>query len=325
MQALLLTWLMGLAEEARGAPSSFIELESVCPITAEALQQRVTAALVGERAPELGASITIRETNDGYEVALRTERGDVTQGTKVVTAPSCAEAVEAATAVLALAFGESSRVLAAATPAAQVVAQPPPVSAPVGSSVVEPPADRSARPQQPQANDSLRLALSTGIDAGTLPNSTAYLAAGLSRAFSELELYGALRYGAPRVEEAAGDAESERLRLDFGSLELGACYGGGRQLRVAACAGGELGVVRIAQSRSLADGTVLETDVARPRFSGVLTARLAYRGGRIEPQLELAGVVLAAERRESTPLAGLGPATKTAVGLRAGIGAAVPF
>jgi hypothetical protein len=323
---LLMMILLGFTDEARAASAPFIELESACPTTAEALERRVTEGLVGERDPELGAAITIRETQGGYEVALRTSHGAATLATKVVTAPSCEEAVEAATVVLALALGESAPRLA--PPAARAPPEPPAPAAPVWRSAVsEPRVDRRRQPQpQPlQMSDSLRLALSTGVDAATLPASTAYVAAGLSRSFADVEWYGVLRYGAPHIDESARDADSERTRLDFAALEVGACYGLGRHLRVSACASSELGVVRITRSLRWSDGTALETDVVRPRLSGVLTALLAYRGGLIEPQLELAAVVLAAEARERSPLVGLKAAENKTVGLRAGLGAAVPF
>jgi hypothetical protein len=323
VRALLLTGLLCLAAGARATPAAFIELESTCPITAEALEQRVTAALLGERDPALAAAITIRETKRGYEVALRTRRGGTTLATKVLAAPSCEEAAQAATVVLALAFGAAAP--PSSTPAARAV-EPAPTAAPVWPRVVvEPRVDRHSQPQpqlRPQARDSLRLALSAGVDSATLPTSTAYLAAGLSRSFAKLELYGALRCGAPHVDENVSDAVSERTRLDFGALELGACYGFGRDIRVSACAGSELGVVRIAQSQRLANGPAQETELTRPRLSGVLTALLAYRGSVIEPQLELAGVVLATESRNgSSP----GAAERASVGLRAGLGAAVAF
>jgi hypothetical protein len=322
---LLMMILMGFTEAARAAGAPFIELESACPIAVEALERRVTEALVGERDPELGASLSIRDTQGGYEVALRINHRAATLATKVVTAPSCEEAVEAATVVLALALGESIPDLA--LPAARALPEPPPLAAPVWRSVViQPRADRAPQPQpQLQTSDSLRLSLSTGVDAATLPASTAYVAAGLGRSFAELELYGALRYGAPHVDESASDTDSQRTRLDFGALELGACYGLGRHIRVSACASSELGVVRITRSLRRTDGTTLETDVVKPRLSGVLTALLAYRGGSIEPQLELAGVVLAAEGRESTPTVGPEAAENRTVGVRAGLGAAVPF
>jgi hypothetical protein len=324
VRALLLTSLLCLVQQARAAPTAFIELESACPITAEALEQRVSAALLGERDLELGASIAISETKGGYEVALRTRRGTATLATKVVLVSSCEEAVQAAAVVLALAFGAATP-STPSTPAARAVAESAAVVAPAWRSVeVESRADRGS-PQQQQPNDSLRLALSTGIDSGALPTSTAYLAAGLSQSFADLALYGTLRYGAPHVDENVSDAESEQTRLDFGALEVGACYGLGRDIRVSACAGSELGIVRIAQSLRLGDGTAVETDVTRPRLSGVLTALLAYRGGVIEPQLELAGVVLAAESRNGSPLVGPAAAETTSVGLRAGLGAAVAF
>jgi hypothetical protein len=324
VRALLLTGLLCLTAGARATPAAFIELESACPITAEALEQRVTAALLAERDPALAASITIRETDRGYEVALRTRRAGASLATKVLAAPNCEEAAQAATVVLALAFGAATP--PSSTPAARAV-EPAPSAAPVWPRVVvEPRVDRRSQPQpRPRAHDSLRLALSAGIDSATLPTSTAYLAAGLSRSFAKLELYGALRCGAPHVDENVSDTASERTRLDFGALELGACYGLGRDIRVSACAGSELGVVRIAQSQRLANGPAQETDLTRPRLSGVLTALLAYRSSVIEPQLELAGVVLAAESRKGSARVGPGAAERASVGLRAGLGAAVAF
>jgi hypothetical protein len=326
VQALLLTMLLSFSQEARANAARFLELESACPITADALERRVGEGLVGERDPALAASITIRETQGGYEVALRTHHRGLTLATKVVTAPSCDEAVEAATVVLALALGEPAPTpVASAAPARP---QPPPIAAPVRPSVgVQPrpqglPQEHERQPAR-HTRDSLRVALSAGLDVGTLPASTAYAAAGFSRSVAELELYGVLSYGAPYVDESASDVESERTRHDFGALELGACYGLGRHLRVSACASGELGVVRVSRAR-WTEGTALETDVARPRLSGVMTTLLAYRGSPIEPQLELAAVVLAAGKHESSPPVGPGVAA-TRVGLRAGLGAAVPF
>jgi hypothetical protein len=344
VRALLLTSLLCLTGEARASATAFIELESACAITPEALEQRVTELLLGERDPELGAMITIRKVKGGYEVALRTRHGDAASATKVVAAPSCEEAVQAATVVLALAFGTravaeptagavaepAARAVAEPTaravaePAARAVTRPAVIAAPIGPRVVvEPHADRLQQPRR--MREPLRLALSTGVDSGTLQASTAYLAAGLSRSFAPLEVYGALRYGAPHVDENVVDAGSERTRLDFGALELGACYGVGHEVRVSACAGSELGVVRLAHSLRLPDGTAVETAATWPHLSGVLTALLAYRGGLIEPRLELAGVVLAAEGRERVPLLGEGAAQAPRAGLRAGLGAAVAF
>lgn len=330
MRALLLTSLLCLTEEARAA-TTFIELESDCPITSEALEQRVSAALLAERDPELGAAITIREAKGGYEVALRTRHGDAASATKVVAAPSCEEAVQAVTVVLALAFGTAGR--AVAEPEARALAEPAArtVAEPAGRAVAEPAVlitpvwPRADHLEQPQRMRESRLALSTGVDSGTLPTSTAYLAAGLSRSFAQLDVYGALRYGAPHVDENIADAGSERTRLDFGALELGACYGLGQEVRVSACAGSEFGVVRMAHSLRLPDGTAIEGDATWPRLSGVLTALLAYRAGPIEPRLELAAVVLATEGRKGSPLAGSGPAETPRAGLRAGLGAAVAF
>ena len=38
-----------------------------------------------------------------------------------------------------------------------------------------------------------------------MPTSTAYLAAGLSQSFTPLEVYGAVRYGAPQVDDGQVD------------------------------------------------------------------------------------------------------------------------
>jgi hypothetical protein len=155
--------------------------------------------------------------------------------------------------------------------------------------------------------------------------STAYLAAGFSQSFAQLDVYGAVRYGAPHVDENVADAGSERTRLDFGALELGACYRLGDAVHVSACAGSELGIVRFTHSMRLPNGAAREADSTWPRLSGVLTALLAYRGGLIEPRLELAGMVLAAEGRKGAPREGSGAAEAPRAGLRAGLGAAMAF
>jgi len=267
-----------LPRRAAAQSADWLRLESAsdCSISADALAQRVDQALVGTRDPELAVSVTIVQRSEGYEVTLQT-----TSATKVVSAPDCEEAIETAVVVLALALGapEAATESAAAVQTEPEPADPAPPAALQWSASADEPALDSALPRP--SPGALRLALSTGVDSGTLPTSTAYVAAGLRHALGAFELRGVLRYGLPYVEELETDVASQRTELDFATFELGACYGFGQTLRASGCAGGELGVLRRASN---------ETDETSSRFSGVLSTVLAYRGGLIEPELELSAL-----------------------------------
>jgi hypothetical protein len=162
----------------------------------------------------------------------------------------------------------------------------------------------------------VRLSLRAGLDSGTLPVSTAIVGLGLGRAIGPVELVAALSVGLPYVEESVTDqVVLDRQRGDFGVLDLGACYGLGARWRLAACAAGEVGFVRTARLLRIGASSAMRTERLAARLGGVLTARLGYRAGRLQPELEVAGVGLAF---------GGGPQAAR-VGLRLGAGLGIQF
>ena len=118
------------------------------------------------------------------------------------------------------------------------------------------------------------------------------VSAAIARSFSRIDLRAVVRYGLPIADETVETESTESRRSDFGAFELRACRGQGRAVRVSACAGAELGAVRVA-SRLRADGADIDEDVLSPRLSGVVAALVSHRGGLIEPEIELGGAAVA--------------------------------
>jgi len=287
---------------AEPTPWISVHTSQSCEIAASSVEQRVSQALIGERAAELEASVDIEENSSGYEVRLSVARGGAVIGSSVITAPTCDEALDAS--VLALAFalgGQSNR----AETASEQRDTPPDPQTRFPLEWIPPPAepfedDRSRAVTRASARD-VRLSLMTGLDAGTFPQATGYVAAGMAVLWDALELRGGLRYGVPYVEESEQSGRSASVRRDFGALDLGACYGFGDLWRLSSCAGAELGVLRETQRLRSAAGDELDTDVAAPRLSAVLRALIAHRGGLIHPELELSGLAAAIGRSNDSP------------------------
>jgi hypothetical protein len=307
----------GLPVEAQVAPA--------CVAPARELEPRLDRALQGSRSAELSAAVAINEDGSGYRVTITLLDSQKARGTTVVVAPTCDEAVDAAVVVLALAFGgrvvpegvAPSPPLAAsidpASPPAALPAEPsgdsPPLRPSLESAGVEllDPVP-SVRPERDAGVDGVsltmegatRIGLATGIDSGTLPQRTLTVSAAIARSFSGIDLRAVLRYGLPTADETVETESMESRRSDFGAFELRACQGRGRAVRVSACAGAELGVVRAA-SRLRAGGADIDEDKLSPRLSGVVAALVAHRGGLIEPEIELGGAAVAFGRDAGTP------------------------
>jgi hypothetical protein len=127
------------------------------------------------------------------------------------------------------------------------------------------------------------------------------LSGAVAHSFRLFELGAVVRYGFPTADETIEEGFSESERRDFGALELRACRGAGQAVRVSACAGTELGAVReLHQSRGT-NGDEVDEDSVSTRVSGTLAARIAHRGGFIEPELELAGAAVAIGREPGAP------------------------
>lgn len=291
-------WAEPLHLEERIAPA--------CAAAARELGPRLERALGGSAPNELEASVAIDALGAGYRLTISIWDATEARGTTVIEAPTCDEAVDAAAVVLALAFGKMTG--PEAVDAASSVASPVPDRAPPTTS--EAFREAPAFGDRPAPLDSVpftgservtRLTLATGVDAGTLPHPTLTLAGAVARSFGGIELAAVARYGLPIVDETAEDGLSESQRHDFGGLELRACRGVGRAVRVSACAGTEVGAVRSRRSLESVDRTDVDTDQVSPRLSGSLAALVAHRGGLIEPELELAGAAVALGREAGAP------------------------
>jgi hypothetical protein len=313
---------------SRAEPAEFeIQAAPACAGRVGELQARLEPLFTRDAARALRASVAIAASGGGYRVTLRTLGADAALAEKVVTLPTCDEAIDAAVVILALAVrAETQREPALPTPS--VAAALPKPAPPVRTRAVKvqtpaplpesQPADERSTPRlagTAAATDASRFSLASGADAGTLPLPTLYVAAGLARSFSALELRGLLRYGLPIVEEDQDGEVSESYRSDFGALELGACYGTSSKLRVQACGGAELGAVRSSRQIGRPGGYESYESALSPRISGVLAAVVAHRGGRIQPALEFSGSAVALGRDEGASF----------LVLRVAAGAAVEF
>jgi hypothetical protein len=159
-----------------------------------------------------------------------------------------------------------------------------------------------------------RVGVVGGLDVGTLALATLYVGARVSREIGPVELRGTARYGLPRVEEEDDAGVVDERQADFGAFDADVCYARGAAWQVALCGGGELGVVRNVR-RSGSEGALEDTDAAEPRVAGLMAARLAYRAGMLQPELEIAGAAAALGR----------PEDGSWLAIRAGLGLALQF
>jgi hypothetical protein len=289
-------WAEPLRLEERVAPA--------CAAAARELAPRIERTLGGSLPDELEVSVAIDAFGAGYRLTVSLQDAAETRGTTVIEAPTCDEAVDAAAVVLALAFGTMTRSEARETPSSV------PVPRQAGSTPSGPSREAASFGDRPAPRDGIpssaseratRIALASGMDAGTLPHPTLTLGGAVTRSFGGLELALALRYGLPIAYETDENGVSESQRHDFAGLELRACRGVGHAVRVSACAGTEVGAVRAMHALEGRDGTDVDADHVAPRLSGSLAALVARRGGLIEPELELAGAAVAFGREAGAP------------------------
>jgi hypothetical protein len=299
------------------------------------LDRRVERAIDETHPSEIRASVAIDAIAGGYRVTMTTSEPSSALRTTVIDTPTCEEAVDAAVVVLALAFGtreveEPGGVPESLESDANTASVHEPEAGPAGSTAVrtnEPGAvvrpnvrnDASAWPTERRhaervdrgewlptsgsgrAVSSTRVALGTGADVGTLSDPTLTISAALAHSVSALEVRAVARYGLPLADETVETGFAESTRTDFGAIELRGCHGAGQALRFSACAGTEVGAVRVSRRLMTGQATSTTEQSVLPRLSGTVSALLAHRGGIVEPELELAGaaVVLGREGTDS--------------------------
>jgi hypothetical protein len=294
--------MLALSGQAWGEPLRLEErVVPACVVAARELKPRIERALGSSRPKELEASVAIESFGAGYRVRIGLRDAAEARGTTVIDAPTCAEAVDAAAVVLALAFGQVTS-SEATVPASSTPVPEHARSMPMAPSDTPSRDSRRAPGDSEPASDSdraTRITLATGVDGGTLPQPTLTLAGAIVRPFGGVELAAVARYGLPIAEERVESDFSESQRHDFGGLELRACPGVGHAIRVSFCAGTEIGAVRARRAREGEERADLEADFV-PRLSGTLAALVTHRGGLIEPGLEL-GAGAVALGREAAP------------------------
>jgi hypothetical protein len=307
---------------AHAEPALPIRLESSggCDTSAADLSERVTRARIAGIAAGIDASVSIESSEKALQVRVSTHRDGALVGSTLVTVASCAEAIDAAVVVLVLAFSAEDvpEPVSDALPRSQDPPKPESEAEPAPWPLprTSPALDRAPdRPREAHESKLTRVSLLTGMDAGTLSGSTAYVGVGVNRAVAGLELRSVLRYGMPRTEELDEDGLSESSRSEFASVDVAGCYGFGASWRFSGCAGGEVGVVRNVEHTQSDAGLERDRDLARARAAGVLTLTLAGQGRGLRPELELGALAVAVGREE--------PGRWLAV--RAGVGAGMQF
>jgi len=294
---------------------------TACGEAAIEIERRLTAALPGLTASGLAASVRLEPDPAGTRVTVTTRERSATRGETVLIVASCDEAREAAVLVLSLAFGVhegGAEAIDDGTLPAPARALPPEMPAPLGADVrfatTPRRLDESELDSQSGAPAS-RLSLAGGLDVGTLPTATAFVAASVTRSWSALELRGSLHYGLPSEHERVETDLRESVQRDFGALGLAVCYGTDAAIRVAGCVGGQFGAVRMARRLESDAGTTLDEDEVAPRVTGTFGAVLGTRRGSVRPEVELSGSALALGRRQDASW----------VAFRVAAGAAVDF
>jgi hypothetical protein len=332
----LILLTMGSAARAQQAAWIAIRTAPVCQAAAANLERRVADTFIGRRAVGLRATVDIGERGAGYALTVEVRRGPLLVGHSSLVTPSCDEAVDAAVLVLALALGESTgaRGESPSDTATRATSAPPAVERRALTTPIAPHLPRAGarRALFPNASaergadglgrgtarrpedGAMRLSFMTGVDAGTLPATTAYVGLGMAWMSAALELRGAARYGLPKVEETADGARIERARHEFGAVDARGCYGVGTSWRLSSCVGSELGFVR-REHRRAQRGVDSDTDAVAPRLSGVAAVSVAHTNGLIQPELELSTLAVALGRQEHAPW----------LAMRVGAGLAVQF
>jgi hypothetical protein len=313
-----------LVRQAHAQPRLDVKA-STCKARAREVERRLLS-VVDAQSSALAASVTFDEAGDGVRVSVATRENFAAQGETVLVVPTCDEAIDAAVVVLSLAFS-AELVDEPASGGGETTRHEGPrgESQPVPEQEVElrfaapsPRRDESPAGVPPRviSAGSAHLTLAGGVDAGTLPTPAVFVALGLAHSWSRVEVRSSLRYGLLTQDERVETGFSESVQRDFGSVGISVCYGVGANFRLSGCTGGEFGVLRLGRKIEV-DGAAprRHQDELSPRLSGVFGGILSARHGRLRPELELSGSVLALGRRDGT----------SPVALRAAAGAAVDF
>jgi hypothetical protein len=314
--------LLTLTGQAHAEPRLDVAA-TICESGAGELERRLPSLLKGGGA-SLRAWLRFEEVGDGVRVSVETSETSVPRGETVLVVPTCEEAVDAAVVVLSLAFSAQATgdtaVARVDTPSqARSLAKRRLISkGEVKLRLEAPPQWRDASPagaDSPAGTGSTQLSLAAGVDSGTLPTSAVFVAGSVTHSWSNFDLSSSLRYGLPTEDERVETELHENVQRDFGAVGVSVCSGVGAILRFSACTGGEFGLLRVARRLAVDGAPTRDQHQLLPRLSAVILAIVSVRRGRLRPELEFSGSVLAFGRKEGASL----------VALRAAAGAAVDF
>lgn len=314
--------------------SSWLEVRTDGACSAGDLAEQIAERIVGERNPTLRVEVDLRKEARAIAAALSIFRGGERVGQKALLAPTCAEAVAAVTAVVALAVSHPTGLRA--PPAAGDEVDSRPERSHAGATPQPAPGlarPGPAEPRLPQKIESsrrphiegdtasphpvrhpleVRFVGAAGVDVGTLADPGPVLGGGARAAAAWGELRGLVWYGLPSTREEVS-LVSERTRADFLALSLDYCRGLDKARWLGLCGGLETSLKRTSRSVR-ADEHESEEDRLDPTFGPLLSATFAYRAARWVPEVDL-----------SMRLPLLEAAGHARPGFRAAFGAALPF
>lgn len=291
-----------------------------CAGAAVEMERRLAPALRGLTASGLRAQVVFEADPAGTRVTVTTREHAATRGETVLVVASCEEGLDAAVLVLSLAFGvqdeRAEPVDARSAPRVHTrrVVKPAPSAADPPFAAPVPRRDQIEHDHS-SAPAGSRLSLAGGLDIGTVPVASAFVAGSVTRFWSAIEVRGSLHYGLPTEQERVETDLRESVQRDFGGVGLATCYAMGSSVRVAGCVGGQFGVVRETRRLQLDGATEVDEAEVTPRVTGTFGVLLGTQRGPIRPELELSGSALAAGRRQGASL----------VAFRVAAGAAVDF
>lgn len=308
---------LSLGAPEAGAAEPWLRATSTgtCSVTTEVLAERIREATLGTPDPDLQVEVAI-SGGVRTKALVRLSRDSRSIGTKQLEATTCGEAVDAVTAVVALALSSTSN-SAGPLPASPV----PPISgsASDSSALSEAPREAAFSPADGlfdlgRALRRWRLLLGVGADRGSLSDATFVVRAGAAARVGAGELRGVATYGVAHVREEVSDI-TRRERADFGAAAIDYCHGLEPARWVSVCAGLELLVRRHARAEQGPEQRRIEAERYEPSPSVLGGLALVYRDATVQPGLDLT-----AQR----PLLGA-LADGPALGFRAAFGVALQF
>jgi hypothetical protein len=318
---------VGMAAADAGAAEPWLRVQGSehCSVPASVLAARIREATIGTPDPLLTVDVSISEGLP-TKARVRLALGPRSIGVKELTAPTCAEVLEAITTVVALALSSESDAGELGAPGEDSVTREDGASrddggAPADAAWPEPTRPAPAAADALAAQDELgrdaggwRLLLGVGADRGSLSEPTLVVQAGAAVSLGRGEARALVSYGVPSVREEVSDVFSS-VHADFGALALDYCRALDAERWVSACVGLELGLRRYSRVEQAAERARIERERFEPSTSVLAGLAFVYRDAAVQPRLDvMAGRALLGAPAEAPPL-----------GFRAALGAAVQF